>query len=132
MSAELIVASLLNVTGVTALVGTRKALRQLPQNTAMPALVYQVIDSVATPHLNYATERQMARARVQINPLALDVGGVKSIHAAVRAALDFKQQVTAAGKTVISCRLETTGLMDRDNDAGVWTQPADYILMYYE
>lgn len=132
MNPELIVAALLNVAGINALVGTRKALGQLPQNTAYPALVYQIVSGVPQPHLNYSGEPQMAQARIQINPLALTVGEVKAIHAAVRASMDFKLQQIVAGKRVVSCRLDNIGPADRDNEAGVWTQSADYLLMYYE
>jgi hypothetical protein len=130
MNAEQIVAAMLSAAGVTALVGARRALRQLPTNTAMPALVYQVISSDPTPEL--ALRTRLARARVQINPLAATIAEVKSIHAAVRAVMDFKHSQTVAGKLVMSCRLDLMGLLDKDNDAGVWTQPADYVLQWYE
>ena len=132
MNAELIVAALLNVPAVTAMVGTKRALSQLPQNTKPPAVVYQVIDSVPMPNLNFNEPQAMARARVQINPLALSIAEVKSIHAAVRAALDFQHHTTAAGKTIVSCRLDMLGPVDKDIETGIWTQPADYILQYYE
>jgi len=51
MNAEIIIANLLNVTGITNLVGNRRALGQLPQNTVMPALVYNIIDGVAEPNV---------------------------------------------------------------------------------
>jgi hypothetical protein len=69
---------------------------------------------------------------VQINPLAATIAEVKSIHAALRAVMDFKHSQTVAGKLVMSCRLDLMGLLDKDNDAGVWTQPADYVLQWYE
>jgi hypothetical protein len=130
MNAEAIVAALLSAPGVVALVGTRRALRQLPQGTAMPALVYQVVTANPTPELNIET--RLARSRVQINPLAATVAEVKAIHAAVRATMDFLHAQTVAGKAVVSCRLDLVGLMDKDNEAGVWTQPADYLLQWYE
>ena len=46
MSAELITAALLNVSGVTSLVGTRRAVSQLPQGSDMPALVYEAISTM--------------------------------------------------------------------------------------
>jgi len=132
MNAEIIVASLLNVTGITALVGNRRALGQLPQNTAMPALVYNIIDGVPQPNVAYQIGKQREFARIQINPLALTIPDVKSIHAAVRAALDFTHQKTVAGKLIISCRFDTMREISRDIDSGIWTQPADYILQYYD
>ena len=74
----------------------------------------------------------MAQARIQVNPLAVTIGDVKAIHAAVRAAMDFKHQQIVAGKRVVSCRLDSIGPADRDNDAGIWTQSADYLLLWYE
>lgn len=131
MNAEIIVGSLLNAPAITALVGTKRALSQLPTNTKPPALVYQVIDSVPMPNLNF-NEPAMARARVQINPLAMSIAELKSIHAAVRSVLDFKHQISAAGKTIISCRLDIQGQVERDTETGIWTQSADYVLQYYE
>jgi len=132
MNAEIIIANLLNVTGVTNLVGNRRALGQLPQNTAMPALVYNIIDGVPEPNVAYQLGAQKAFARIQINPLALTIPELKSINAAVRTALDFKHQQTVAGKLIISCRFDTIREISRDLDSGVWTQPVDYILRYYE
>lgn len=132
MNPELIVASLLNHTSITALVGTRRALGQLPQNTAMPALVYQVVNADPRPNLDYSDGPQLAQARIQFNPLALTIPEVKAIHSALRSVLDFKHNSTVAGKLVVSCRFSLLGPMDKDNEAGVWTQPADYLLAYYE
>jgi hypothetical protein len=132
MSAELIVAAMLDTAEIVALVGTRRALVQLPQSTAMPALVYTVIDSKPTPNIAYQLGTQRAQARVQINPLATTIGRVKVIHEAVRAAFDFQHQVRFAGYQVISCRLELMGPVDKDLEAGVWTQPYDYLLHYTE
>lgn len=131
MNAEIIVGALLNAPAITALVGTKRALSQLPTNTKPPALVYQVIDSVPMPNLNF-NEPAMARARVQINPLAMSIAEVKSIHAAVRGVLDFKHQISAAGKTIISCRLDIQGPVEMDTETDIWTQSADYVLQYYE
>lgn len=132
MNPELIVAAMLNVAGVTNLVGNRRAMGQLPQNTAFPALVYTIVDATPMPHLNYSVERQMARARIQINPIAKTIPEVKSILDAIRAAMDFKLQQVYATKTVISSRIELLGPIEKDDDLGVWTQSVDYMLMWYE
>lgn len=131
MNAEIIAAQLLNAPGIVALVGAKRALSRLPTNTKPPALVYQVVDSVPMPNVNF-TEPAMARARIQVNPLSTSIPELKSIHAAVRAALDFKHQVTIGGKLVVSCRLDLIGPVDRDDETGIWTQNADYVLQYYE
>lgn len=132
MNPELLINALLSHASIQALVGDRKALAQLPQGTAMPAIVYQVIDAQPRPNVNYATEPNMAVARIQINPLAQSIPQLKSIHSALRSVLDFKHNSVVAGKRVVSCRFSMLGPMDKDNEAGVWTQPADYIIMWYE
>ena len=132
MNPELIVAAMLNTTAINALVGNRRAMAQLPKNSAFPAIVYTIVDSSAQPNLNYSGGRQMARARIQINPIAKSIGDVKTILDAVRAAMDFKLQQVYATKTVISSRLELLGPIEKDDDLGVWTQPVDYMLMWYE
>ena len=132
MNAELIIASLLSDASIIALVGNRRALYQLPQNTSYPALVYNLIDGIPQPNVAYQNGPQRAQARIQINPLALTVGEIKSIHSAIRNVLDFKHQQTIAGKLVVSCRFDSMQPMEKDLDANIWTQSADYILSYYE
>ena len=131
MNPELIISAMLNQSTITALVGNRRALGRLPQNSTYPGLVYQVVDAEPRPGLNYVVD-DMAFARIQINPLAVTLPEVKNIHAVVRTAIDFKHHQSFAGKTVVSCRFENLGPVDRDDDSGIWTQPADYILMWYE
>jgi hypothetical protein len=132
ISAELLIATMLNTPSIVALVGTRRALVQLPPNTPMPALVYTVIDSKPTPTVAYQFGEQRALARIQINPLATTIGELKAIHEAVRTVLDFKHQTIIVGQKVISCRLDLMGPVDKDTDAGVWTQPYDYLLNFVE
>jgi hypothetical protein len=132
MNPELIIAAMLNTQGISALVGTRRAMTQLPQNTAFPALVYTVIDDIPLPNLRFNVVPQRAQARVQINPLAKTIAEVKAIHEQVRLAMDFKLQQTFAGKTVISSRLDIFGTPEKDLDTGIWTQSADFLVSYYE
>lgn len=127
-----IIRALLNVPAVTSLVPyARIADTQLPTGTAMPAIVLSTISALPEPSLNYNAAPR-ARARVQINPLALNPAGVRAVQAAVRSALDFQHQVTAAGKLVVSCRFGGEGIEDKDTETGYWTQPADYILLWVE
>lgn len=132
MSPELIIGEMLADPTINLIVGSRIALAQLPQNTQMPAIVYQVIDAQPQTVIGYATEPNMAVARIQITPLAASIPQLKQIHDALRSALDFKHNVIVAGKRVVSCRFNMLGPMDKDNDAGVWAQPVDYQLMWYE
>jgi len=133
MNAEIIIGQMLNTATITNIVGNRRALYQLPENSAFPAIVYQVIDDVPDPNLDYARPSgQLARARVQFNPIAATIPEVKNIHSALRVVFDFKHNTLVGTKLIMSCRLNFLGIMEKDNDAGVWTQPADYTLAYYE
>ena len=132
MNPEIIIAALLADASILALVGTRSALSQLPQNTAVPAIVYDVVSSTPTPIVAYASGAQLATARIQLNVLAKDIPKVKEIHNTLRTVLDFRHNSIVAGKRIMSCRLEVLWPMEKDNDAGVWIQPADYTLRWYE
>lgn len=131
MNPELVIAALLSQAGVTAVIGTRKALGQLPQSIAYPALVYQIISAVPQPNLA-ANGSQLCMARIQLNPWASTIAEVKEIHAAIRTAIDFKRQAVFSGKLVVSCRVESMDGVEKDNEAGLWTQSVDYMLYYYE
>jgi len=127
-----IVRALLNVPAVTTVVPhARIAFTKLPTGTPVPAIVLATISATPEPALNFNAQPR-ARARVQINPIANDPAGVRAVLAAVRSALDFKHQVTAAGKTVVSCRMGSEGIEDQDPETGRWTQGVDYILIWVE
>ena len=132
MTPELIVAEFLEDSTVIGLVGSRVAATQLPQNSAFPAIVYETIDVVPEPNLNYADGQDLLQARMQVTVIAATIPVLKSIHTAIRNAMDHKYQVTVATKTVRSARLALVGPLERDNEAGLWVQPADYILSYYD
>ena len=132
MSANAIIGALLGDSTISALIGARKAQSQLPDNTTFPSLVYTFVSDNPRPNLA-ASGSQLMSVRVQINPLAVTMAEVDAIHAAVRTLFDFKHQQTIASKTVVSIRrLPSSPVADRDPDRGVWTSPADYMLMYYE
>ena len=132
MSAELLIPAMLNHASITALIGTRLALHRLPQNTVMPACVYNVISDNPDPYINYQSGQQITKARVQINALALTVASVVSIHAAIRNLLDYKHNLTYSGIKVMSSRVDFKGPYEKDDETGIWTRPIDYILQYYE
>lgn len=130
MSAELITAALLNVAGVTGLVGTRVACAQLPQNTALPALVYDVVDDVPLLPINASAGPQLMQSRVQLTALAITLGECASVQAAVLAALNLKSG-SIAGKTVVSVVEDFAGPRTHDDDASVWASPKDFIITWY-
>ena len=131
MSAESIVAAWLTDSTISALVGTRTALHELPQGTTYPNLVYSVISSVPDPLINYSGP-QRAWSRVQINPQSLTLPELFAIHDAIRTLMDFKQAVTIGGKLVISSRVDTIGVVSKDVMTLAWTRPVDYKIYHIE
>lgn len=131
MSIELITAALLNVAGVTSIVGDRRALSQLPQNTAMPAIVYDSVSTVPVITMNAASGPQMLISRVQVTALAMTPGGVESILTVVMAALNLKSG-TYAGRLVACVVRDTKNQIMRDNEASVWYGSQDFMVHWYE
>jgi hypothetical protein len=131
MSIELITSALLNVSGVTAIVGDRRALSQLPQGTSMPAVVYEGISTTPQLTMNAASGPQLLISRVQITALALNPGDVAAILTAVMAALNLKSG-TYAGKQVASVIRDMKTSITKDNDAGVWYGSQDFMVHWYE
>jgi branched-subunit amino acid transport protein len=131
MSAELITAALLNVSGVTSLVGTRRAVSQLPQGTTMPALVYEAIDTMPVMMVNASFGAQLLMSRVQVTALADNAAGVDSVLSAVMSAMNLKSG-TVAGKSVVSVVRDMRTGIQKDNDAGIWYASQDFIFHWYE
>ncbi len=131
MSAELIVASLLNVAGVTNLVGTRRALGVLPQNCAMPALVYSVVDTMPVVTMNAIVGPQLLQSRIQVTALATTPAGVEQILTAVMAAMNLRAGTYAT--TVVAWTLrDIKSPITRDNEAGLWYGSQDFVAHWYE
>jgi len=131
MTPELIIASFLSDSTISAIVDDRIACAQLPKESNFPAIVYNVIDTIPEAHVNFR-EAQIARARVQITAIATTIAEMKSIHAAIRTLMDFQHQVTHRGYLVVSSRFAIMTQVEKDNEAGLWVQSADYIIRYYE
>lgn len=128
MSAEVIADALLRAwSPVTAIVAERIALNELPQGTTYPAIAYQVVSDIGVQYLNEKVSESFAR--VQVNPLAADPGALLALHAAVRGAMEGSNK-SIAGFRILSCRFEAFGPPDKDELTGMWTKPADYILIY--
>jgi len=126
-------AALLADPAITAIVGNRRALHQLPAGTSLPALTYSIVNINPAPYLAGEGETQPQVMRVQVNPLADSIGLVEQIHAAVRQAIDWKDNFTAAGKSVISVRYAQSGPDDNTDfgdGATVWTSSADYLVTF--
>jgi len=130
MTPELIIKSLINVASVTALVGDRMACESLPQNSSYPAVVYSVISDVPQYTLNVKGDAQYSRARIQINPIAATIPEVKAVHAAILAEINWTINKDTGENRILSCWLDSTGSISRDDELGLWTQSADYMLLY--
>lgn len=131
MSAELVAASMLNVAGVTALVGNRRAVSQLPQGTGMPALVYEAISTMPVMTVNASGGAQLLISRVQVTALAIDAAGVAQVLSAAMSAMNLKSGSYGGKSVVSSIRDMSTGLA-KDNDAGVWFGSQDFMIHWYE
>ncbi len=133
MSAETIVAALLNTPGVTTVVGNRRALTQLPQNAPLPALIYQVVSTNPdrTVGLNAAAGSQLLMSRVQVTGLAADPGSVQTILAAAVIALNFKSGMYAGQKVALIVRDLATALL-HDSEAGLWYASQDFLMNWWE
>ena len=131
MSIELIASALLNVTGVTAIVGDRRSLSQLPQGTAMPAVVYEGRSTTPQMTMNAASGPQLLISRVQITALASNPGDVAALHAAVMTAMNLKSG-TYAGKQVAAVVRDLKTQVSKDNEAGVWYGSQDFMVHWYE
>lgn len=132
MSTEAIIAAWLTAPSITALVGTRVALHELPQGTAYPNLVYTVLSVVPDPVVAYLEGPQRAWSRVQINAQALTISEVLVMHDALRALMDFQHMVSIGGKTIVSSRIDTSGALSKDVMTLAWTKPVDYKLYHYD
>lgn len=141
MKAEKVIYSLLaSDVGVTALVGASIHAQQMQQGAALPAIVYSHIDSQELDPISAAAFEEsqvLTRARIQVNALAADTATrsaydlVKDILENARLACSFKSGVIA-GVQVVSVLRDSSGPDLRDDDLGVVTQSADFIVTFYQ
>ena len=130
MQVELLVSKLLHVPAIQGIVGDRIALARLPHNAQYPALVYNVVNDVPHPMINYKGAT-LHKSRIQINPLSHSIGEIKSIIDAVNNSINFVQNTEVDEALVVWCRLDLIGPMDKDDETNVWTQSVDYLIDYY-
>lgn len=130
MSDVLLAAALLDRPSIVTLVGSRRALTQLPQGSEFPAVVYGVESSPVLP-INASAGPQLIRSRVQVTALARTVAEVEAVRAAVKGAISLTSGVIA-GHRVVSVVPDVETSAQRDDDAGVWFRHSDYVLHWYE
>lgn len=131
MGIEQIAGALLNVSGVTSIVGSRRAVAQLPQGTAMPSIVYDVVSTMPVITMNAASGPQLLISRVQVTALADSADGVQTLLTAVIAAMNLKSG-TYSGSVVASVVRDLRTQITKDNDAGVWYASQDFMVHWYE
>jgi hypothetical protein len=128
MSAELIVANLLNVTAINNAVEA-VALEQMPQGSKYPAIVYNVVYANTLDYLCNHGKNYLAR--VQINPLADSMIKVNDLHKLIKTAMVSLQPKTVAGLKLTACTFYGYSAATKD-EQGIWTKPADYRLIFEE
>ena len=132
MRAEKVIRTLLLAdTGVTALVAARIYPAQLPQGTALPALIITHISTIELPTLDAQAAYSLMRARIEVTAIASDYATQKNLLEAVRKACNY-QRGTIAGVSVASVRRDTLGPDLRNDDMQVFTQTLDFFVTYKE
>ncbi len=132
MRAESVVYQLISTdAAVTALVGSKVFPGRLPQNTVMPAVVYELIGSREILPINAQAGGVLLRSRVQVSVLAKSYAEVKTVHEAIRKALLF-QRGLIAGVHVVSLTRELIGPDTREDALGLYMQGVDYLLIHDE
>ena len=133
MRAEKVINALLNAAaGLTALVGTRiYGGGQLPQGTALPAVVVEHISSNELTTIDANAAFGLMKARIQITVLAKDYPAQKAVLEQVRIACNYQRGLIAAVR-VISVLRDTVGPDLRDDAMQVYTQSIDFQVTYQE
>jgi hypothetical protein len=129
VSVEAVVQSLLNVAGITAVVGTNVANVQLPEDSNYPALVYTVISTVPVLPIR-SGESVINIARVQFDCMARDLVTARLIREAVKAAVNYQRGVIG-GTMVVSITFELEGTHGKDPESKIFTIPVDYMVTFY-
>jgi len=128
MSAENICAALLNVPALQEIVSTRIALVEAPQGSGFPAIAYSVVSD--TPEERMCQRSNDFTARVQINPLAASMIQVQTLHSLIQEALQVTAPLVVGDSLVLACNFAGYGPISKDDFSGMWTKPADFMLIY--
>lgn len=129
MTCEAAVYSLLNVAGVTAIVGTRIYPTAMPVGVSTPAIVYELISSWRPGALDAYATTHLTRARVQINLMSADHSVLLTLRSAVFNAMQFKRGVIG-GVTVHSVLPSGEGPDQYDPEMRLFLRPVDFTLTY--
>lgn len=132
MSIEKAARAILTADGtVSGLVATRVYPIKRPQGTALPAVIYELASETVNDAL--PSQGSLKRARLSVQSFASTYGGVKTLAAAIRAAL-INYNGTTSGATIDSLREEVVNDLGEErspgSDEGVYRIVADYVAWY--
>jgi hypothetical protein len=117
--------------GVAAQVGARIYPSRIPQNTTMPALVYEFISGQEHPVIDASAGRQLMRSRIQVTAMGKNYAEVKNTLEAVRIACLYKHGVIG-GVQVVSITRNGIGPDLRDDQLALYLQSIDFMVTHYE
>lgn len=104
---------------------------QLPQATALPALVVEHVNSNELTTIDANAPFGLVQSRLQVTVLAKDYPTVKTVVEQVRIACNYQRGVIA-GVRVISVLRDNVGPDLRDDDMQVYTQSIDFQVTFQE
>ena len=132
MSANKIVYNILsNNAALTALISTRLNPVRIPQESAFPAVSYQLVSEVPNPTKSGHSRTEFAR--VQVNAYGLTLSSADSVASAIRTA--FEVVTLPATFNTIKCQtIEFDGELQTADDtaafAGLYQISQDYIINF--
>ena len=132
MSANKIVYNILsNNAALTALISTRLNPVRIPQESAFPAVSYQLVSEVPNPTKSGHSRTEFAR--VQVNAYGLTLASADSVASAIRTA--FEVVTLPATFNTIKCQtIEFDGELQTADDtaafAGLYQISQDYIINF--
>lgn len=129
-----LVYKLQNTAGLTALIGTRVYLEQLPQGATLPCLTYQRISTSRVLTHDTSGSSGTAYPRFQFDAWATTYGSAKAIADALRAALNgFKGTITSgADSVVVQASLVDSETSLPDLAAGMARVMSEYVIWHLE
>jgi hypothetical protein len=104
---------------------------RVPQNTVMPALVYEYISGNEHPVIDASAGRQLIISRVQVNAMGKNYFDVKNTLEAVRIACLYKRGLID-GVQVVSIMRGGIGPDLRDDQLALYLQSIDFMVTHYE
>lgn len=119
-----------NNSALTAVVSTRINPLRIPQESAFPAISYQLVSVI--PHPSKSGSSQSDFARVQINSFGTTYQSAVQVSDLVRSAMQVSLPSTFNGVVIQSCEFDGEVHMTDDNAdfAGVYHIAQDFIINY--